>query len=136
MTAPNAAYRHSFSSAGNVQNLTPGFLGRTPANIISAGTPYTAGQLTTISTDDLKRLDALAQAENRTMSQLAREAFGCLMASRRRTDEMQGAAVSVPPAAGGPKVLFHIGNAPGTGTGVEDTQETLWDGSAVIAATA
>ena len=89
-----------------------------------------------IATDDLKRLDALAQAENRTMSQLAREAFGCLMASRRRTDEMQGAAVSVPPAAGGPKVLFHIGNAPGTGTGVEDTQETLWDESAVIAATA
>ena len=89
-----------------------------------------------IVTEDLKALDALARAENRTMSQLAREAFGCLVASRRRIDEMQGAAISVSPAAGGPKVLFHIGNSPGTGTDREDTQETSWDNPALIAVTA
>lgn len=52
MVAPNAAYKHTLVSGGDVQRKNPGFFSQTPSGMITAGTAYTAGQLTTVSTDD------------------------------------------------------------------------------------
>lgn len=54
MTCPSAAWKHRLSSAGNVQDLSPNDLGRTPANIKSGeGPQYDASQLARVCTDDL-----------------------------------------------------------------------------------
>ena len=110
-------------------------LGRNVTDLATAkgGATGTTVLSVRISSEDLKALDVLARAEGKTISQLAREAFRCLVTSRRRADDRQGVAVSVPPAAGGPKVMFHIGNAPGTGTAGEDMQEAWQDPDLVAA---
>jgi len=52
MPTPDAAWKHTRQTNGNQQNQTPDAHGRTPANIIAQNNPYTAGQLTTVSTDN------------------------------------------------------------------------------------
>ena len=71
-----------------------------------------------LSHDEFKMLEAIARSEGRTLSQLAREAFGAVVGTRRYADQMRGAVVSWEGST------VRIGYAPGSATvGSVDTTD-------------
>ena len=52
MAAVDSAWKHTRLTAGNEQGRTPASFGETPTTMMAAGTLYSAGDLTDVSTDD------------------------------------------------------------------------------------
>ena len=87
-------------------------LGRNVTKLAKAkeGPKHTVVLSVRLSHDEFGTLEAIARSEGRTVSQLAREALGTIVAARRYADQMRGAVVSWEGST------VRIGYAPGSAT--------------------